>query len=356
MKLIDDYKQQCEQGLIQSDPLQIQALQHFQEIADAIADYHKKSASWLRLRKPQTPKGLYIWGSVGIGKTHLMDCFYQNVDTNKKMRLHFHAFMKLVHQEMKKYRGQKNPVALVAKDLAKEHQLICFDEFYVTEVVDAMILARLLEALLENGVTFVATSNTAPDDLYLNGLQRISFLPAIALINEYTKVVHLNSDQDYRLQQVTKAGVYFTPQSSEADQQMQKLFDLLVQGCVVNEDPISLHGRWINVRKRAEQVVWFDFNDICNVPRSQQDYLSLVDGFQCFFVSSVPDVPATNRNILTLFIKFIDVLYDAQAPLFLSSDFTLEHLCRDVAGTPEYARTQSRLIEMQSEKYLANKL
>lgn len=356
MKLIEYYRQQCRDGIIQSDPLQIDALSHFQVVMDDLQRYQKSLNSWLRLRKPQPPKGLYIWGGVGIGKTYLMDCFYDQVPFNNKMRLHFHAFMKMVNQEMQKYRGQKNPVALVAKDLADKYQLICFDEFLVTEVVDAMILARLLEALIENGVCFVTTSNTAPDDLYKNGLQRISFLPAIDLINQHTNVVHLDSRQDYRLLQVKKSGVYFQPQNDAADLNMQKLFDMLAHGSPVNEDPLNIHGRWINVRKRAEHAVWFDFNDICNVPRSQQDYLALVDKYDYFFLSHLPDVPATNRNILSLFIKFIDVLYDSRAPLFISSDHTLQNLCREIVSFPEYTRTQSRLVEMQSEKYLANKL
>ena len=156
--------------------------------------------------------------------------------------------------------------------------------------------------------------------------------------------------------QVRKAGVYFCPQDARAEASMQKIFDMLSHACVVNEDPLHLHGRWINVRKRSQHAVWFDFNDICNVPRSQQDYLSLVDEFAFFFISQIPDIPASNRNIVSLFIKLVDVFYDARTPLFVASNYSLQALCRDIPAFPEYARTQSRLIEMQSEKYLANRL
>lgn len=348
------YQNQCELGLIEDDQVQLDALDHFQLVCDALSENEKRAKSWFKRSKPV--KGLYIWGGVGIGKTYLMDIFFENAPTQAKMRLHFHAFMKLVHNNMQQFRGQPEPVKKVAKALADNYQLICFDEFFVTEIVDAMILARLLEALIEYGVCFVATSNTAPDDLYKNGLQRISFLPAIKLLNEHTHVVHLQSDSDYRLKQVTKAGVYFSPDDDKAEMNLTNLFSMLAHGYCVNEDPLNIHGRWINVRKRAEHIVWFDFADICQVPRSQQDYLALVERFDTFFVSHVPHIPTAHRNIVSLFIRFIDVLYDRNIPLFMSLQTSVKEMCGKIDIFPEYERTQSRLLEMQSEKYLKNRL
>lgn len=351
MTLLDYYQQQCQSGFIQSDPEQLAALDDFQAVLDHLK-HHQKSSGWLRLRKPKPVQGLYVWGGVGIGKTLLMDCFFHCVPFPQKWRLHFHAFMQFVHLELKKLEGSADPLNLIARELARQYRVICFDEFIVHDIVDAMLLARLLKVLLQQGICFVTTSNTMPDELYKNGLQRTSFLPAIALIKEHLRVIHLPSRQDYRTLQITKAGAYFTPDDTTAMSSMEGIFQSLAHGHEVSHEPISMHDRLVPVVMRASEVVWFDFKVICHIPRSQQDYLTLVGQYKIILVSHVPCLDANAKNTAYLFIRFIDVLYDAGIALILSASAPLEELFAGVQALPEAGRTLSRLMEMQSEKYL----
>ena len=355
MSLIADYQQKIQHGILQSDPRQLEALAAFQVVCDNLLQMHRKKKSLISaIRKPKLVQGIYIWGGVGIGKTLLMDIFYQKLPFPDKLRLHFHAFMQFIHHELKTLQGKKNPLQIIAKSLSKKYCVICFDEFIVTDIVDAMLLKNLLQALFAHGVSLVATSNTAPDDLYKNGLQRAAFIPAITLLKENTSVINLDSRQDYRLLQLRKSGVYFTPDDEGAHEKMEMLFSLIVHGAPINVEPLIVHERAINIIKRTDAVIWFHFQDICHTPRSQHDYLELSRQYKVIFISHIPVLTAQQKNTISLFIKLIDVLYDARIPVVLSAAAPVEALGQHLAQVPEFARTQSRLIEMQSEKYFAH--
>ncbi len=342
MTLRDYYQQQCQQGNIQPDPEQLAALEAFQAVSDQLQQ-HKKSLGLLRLRKPKPAQGLYIWGGVGIGKTLLMDCFYHSLPFTQKLRLHFHAFMQKIHQELRALQGSKNPMQIIAKDFAKKYRVICFDEFVVSDIVDAMLLARLLQALVNEGICFVTTSNSAPDDLYKNGLQRTSFLPAIDLIKQHMRVMHLMSQQDYRLLQLKKTGVYFTPDDAKAESDMADVFERVAHGHELIAEPLLIHDRQIPFIKRTHEVIWFDFNVLCNIPRSQQDYLALVADYKIILLSHVPVLKTQSKNIVHLFIRLIDVVYDAQTALICSAASEVSALFAGLTNTPDAARTESRL-------------
>jgi cell division protein ZapE len=352
MQLIDYYQQQCQNGIIKPDPEQLAALDVFQAVSDNL-QRNRKSSGLLRLRKPKHVKGLYVWGGVGIGKTLLMDCFFHCLPFQEKLRLHFHAFMQLVHHELKKHEGHADPLHIIAKEFSRKYKVICFDEFIVTDIVDAMLLGRLLKTMIDSGVCFVTTSNTEPDNLYKNGLQRTSFLPAIELINNAMHIIHLNSQIDYRLLQIQKSGVFFTPDDAHADESMKALFHSLTRGHDVIKEPLVINDRDINFSVRTEEVVWFGFKDICHVPRSQKDYLELAMMYKIIFISHVPVLATSTKDSVLLFIRLIDVLYDARIRIILSATHASGALFAGLENMPESARTQSRLIEMQSERYLA---
>ena len=223
MTPMDYYHEQSQKGLIVEDPQQLAALQHLQSVFDHLIEEHKKRSSFISfLRKPHLVKGLYLWGGVGIGKTFLMDCFYHTLPFPNKLRMHFHQFMQRVHNSLTQHQGEKDPLQVIAKELARETLVLCFDEFYVSDITDAMLLGRLLKALFEQGVCLVTTSNVAPDDLYKNGLQRLQFLPAIAMIKADTDVVNIASTMDYRLRHLKEAGVFYTPLDDTARQNKWK--------------------------------------------------------------------------------------------------------------------------------------
>lgn len=341
MNLQTYYQQQCQQGNIQPDPEQLAALAAFQVVFDALQQ--KKSSGLLRLRKPKPVQGLYLWGGVGIGKTLLMDCFFNCLPFPQKLRLHFHAFMQKIHQELRQLQGSKNPMQIIAKDFAKKYRVICFDEFVVSDIVDAMLLARLLQALVQEGICFVTTSNSAPDDLYKNGLQRTSFLPAIDLIKQHMRVLHLASRQDYRLLQLKKTGVYFTPDDAKAEADMADAFERVTHGHELMTDPLIIHDREIPFIKRTHEVIWFDFNVLCNIPRSQQDYLALVAEYKIIFLSHVPVLNTQSKNNVHLFVRLIDVVYDAQTALICSAATEVSSIFAGLTSMPDAVRTESRL-------------
>lgn len=346
------YYQQVKQGHIAEDPQQMMAIKHLNALSERLVNELKaRSRSFAIFRKPKLVRGLYLWGGVGIGKTFLMDCFYQSLPFNKKLRMHFHAFMQYVQQELKANQGSKNPLSLVAKKIANNAIVLCFDEFFVKDIVDAMLLARLLEALYAEGVCLVATSNTQPDDLYKNGLQRISFLPAIRLINQHCLVVHLPSTIDYRLRHLREAGIYHMPDDDVSDKKLNEIFNYSAQHHEVDDLPITILGRDINVIKKSADIIWFHFDDICHVPRSQHDYLEIAKQYSIIMVSHVPQISANAHNRIELFIRFVDVLYDAKTRLILSAAVPVKEIYSEGRVVSEYARTCSRLLEMQSEDY-----
>lgn len=351
MTPIEYYYKQCNTGLVLADDYQLAVLQHLQEIhKNLLQENQHRSSLFSLLRKPRSVQGLYMWGGVGIGKTFLMDCFYHSLPLTNKLRMHFHPFMRMIHQELKKHEGEKNPLEKIAKELANKTMLICFDEFFVSDIADAMLLAQLFNALFSQGVCLVATSNVKPDDLYLKGLQRQLFLPAIALIKEKTTVLHIPTITDYRLLHAKNSGFFYTPNNEAAIQKMEVHFRHYAQGLPVSCHPVEICGRMIPINKQAGEVIWFDFDKLCAVPRSQHDYLEIAHRYTTVFISNIPKI--SSNNIINLFIRLVDVFYDSRIRLIFSAAFPINEIYTQGYMLADYARVRSRLQEMQAENYL----
>ncbi len=310
-------------------------------------------SKWFGPRTPPAIKGLYLWGGVGRGKTYLMDVFFDSLPFTEKRRLHFHRFMRLVHREMRSLQGEKDPLRRVAEKFAAESRIICFDEFFVSDITDAMILANLLEALFARGVVLVATSNAAPDDLYREGLQRSKFLPAIALIKQHTQVMNLDGSEDYRLRALQQAEIYHAPLDQQAETNMERSFLAIAPDAGTLNVPLEIEDRSIAARRCADGVVWFMFEEICDGPRSQNDYIELAHQFQTVLISGVPRFDERRENVARRFISLVDEFYDRNVKLILSAEVPLRELYAGTLLCFEFQRTESRLLEMQSEEYLS---
>ena len=307
-------------------------------------------------KKAITPiKGLYVWGGVGRGKTYLMDTFFESLPFDKKLRAHFHRFMRRVHQELTQLAGHSDPLELVAERISREAAVICFDEFFVSDITDAMLLGTLFTALFERGVCLVATSNIPPHNLYKDGLQRERFLPAIALIEQHTRIVHLDSPIDYRLRVLERAELYHHPLDEEAERSLAESFTQLAPEHAEQRQDIGLEieGRMINARIEAEDIVWFEFDALCDGPRSQNDYIELAKEYHTVLISNVPVFNVDNNDQARRFINLVDEFYDRNVNLVLSAAAPLASLYQEGKLSFEFQRTASRLLEMQSHEYLA---
>lgn len=300
-------------------------------------------------------RGLYFWGGVGRGKTYLMDNFFESLPFPDKMRAHFHRFMRRVHQELRSLDGQKNPLDIVADRLAKEARVICFDEFFVSDITDAMILGTLMQALFDRGVSLVATSNIVPDGLYKDGLQRARFLPAIDMLNKHTLVVNVDGGVDYRLRALEQAELYHSPLDAEADASLLASFESLVpdKNEIRANTSIEVEGRPIQARFEADDVVWFDFMALCDGPRSQNDYIELAKEYHAVLVANVPALARDTDDQARRFINMVDEFYDRNVKLIISAANPLAEIYGGGKLNFEFERTVSRLLEMQSQEYLA---
>ena len=296
--------------------------------------------------------GLYLWGDVGRGKTFLMDLFFETLPLEKKTRIHFHRMMADVHGRLKALGDIEDPLDKVAADIARQTQVLCFDEFFVSDIADAMILGRLLNGLFQRGVTLVATSNSPPSGLYPNGLQRERFAPAIDMLEAHTRVLHLDGDTDYRLRLLQQAGTYLTPVTADALAKLSHYFLEIASGDVIEGRSLDVLGREIPTERCAKSVVWFDFHDICDGPRSQQDYIEISRCYPTVIVSGIPVLSAEKENQARRFVALVDEFYDRKVKLVLSADAEIESLYAGQKLTFEFQRTTSRLIEMQSTAYL----
>jgi cell division protein ZapE len=358
------YLQQLKERGFQADPAQQAAVDALDDLRQRLirtksapATGARRLLSKIGKRRPVKPqKGLYLWGGVGRGKTWLMDLFFHSLPFEAKRRRHFHRFMYDVHARLKALGPRETPLEQVAEDLAAEARVICFDEFFVSDIADAMILATLLEALFRRGVTLVATSNVQPRDLYREGLQRQRFLPAIGLLEENTRVLAVDAGTDYRLRQLTQAGTYLDSNDSTSDRKLDELFTDLSDGTEDTESggTIEVEGRRIPVVKESENVIWFEFEALCEGPRSQNDYIEIAREYQSVIVSHVPRLEATRENAARRFIALVDELYDRHVNLILSAAAPPTGLYRGDRLTFEFQRTVSRLTEMQTEEYLAS--
>ncbi|MCU0937740.1 MAG: cell division protein ZapE [Burkholderiaceae bacterium] len=303
------------------------------------------------LRRPTIPRGVYLWGGVGRGKSFLMDAFFADVPLIRKTRIHFHEFMRGVHHELDELKGTENPLDAVAARIARRYRLICFDEFHVSDIADAMILHRLLVRLFDLGVGFVMTSNYPPDGLYPDGLHRDRLLPAIELLKAQLDVLHVDSGVDYRQRAMEKVEAYLTPLGPAADAQLNLAFERIAEAD--DDSPVLLiEARQIRARRRAGGAVWFDFAVLCGGPRSQNDYLEIAARFHTVVLSNVPQMSAGQASEARRFTWLVDVLYDHRVKLLLSAAVPPDELYTAGVLAGEFQRTASRLIEMQSRAYL----
>ncbi len=355
--------QRYQQDLLQdgffADPAQRLAVEKLQSVYEQLlAQAEVKTGLFDRLlgRQSHAPvKGLYFWGGVGRGKTYLMDNFYESLPFDQKMRVHFHRFMRRVHRDLTKYSGVKNPLEKVAAGIAKDARVICFDEFFVSDITDAMILGGLMELLFARGVTLIATSNIVPDKLYTNGLQRQRFLPAIAQIKHYCEVVNIDSGTDYRLRALEQAELYHSPLDEQAETSLMSTFESLVPARdeVRKDILLEVEGRDIPCRFVAEDVAWFSFEALCDGPRSQNDYIELAREFHAVLISDVPQMGRESEDQARRFISMVDEFYDRNVKLAMSVAEPLEAIYYGGNLAFEFQRTLSRLLEMQSHDYLA---
>ncbi len=359
------YERDLQRPDFRYDPAQEAAVKHLQHLYEQLVSVWKAEQQQSLFgnffkrfsgdSSRELVRGLYFWGGVGRGKTYLMDNFFESLPFEKKLRAHFHRFMRRVHAELKKLDGKKNPLKLVADTIAAEARVICFDEFFVSDITDAMILGTLMEELFARGVTLVATSNIVPDDLYKDGLQRARFLPAIDLLNKHTLVVNVDGGVDYRLRALEQAELYHHPLDAAADESLMCSFRSLVQaGAEVREQlEVEVEGRLIQSRYISEGIIWFDFVDICDGPRSQNDYIELAREYHTVILSNVPGLGRAKDDQARRFVNLVDEFYDRQVKLVISAERPLAELYSTGKLDFEFQRTVSRLLEMQSHEYLA---
>lgn len=305
------------------------------------------------LSRAEPPRGVYFWGGVGRGKSFLMDCFYDSVPYKRKRRIHFHAFMHQVHRQLDELKNEPEPMEALAERIARDVRLLCFDEFHISDIADAMILGRLLESLFARGVIFVMTSNYPPDRLYPNGLQRDRFLPTIALMKSRLDVLEVDSGVDYRLRTLEQVEIYHYPADAAAEASMAEYFSAIDGGEGEVGGEIEVLGRMIPTRRRGHGVIWFDFAALCGGPRSQNDYLELAQRYHTVLVSGIPAMSAHNSNEARRFTWLVDVFYDHKVKLIATADCEPEALYTEGVQSGEFFRTVSRLTEMRSREYLA---
>jgi cell division protein ZapE len=353
----------------QTDSEQLKVLGELQRLFEELEEYRQYRAGKLnRLvtnlgagKKP--PRGIYMWGGVGRGKSLMMDAFYKVSRHRRKRRVHFHEFMREIHTRMRALSGQEDPLDIISTEIARELRLLAFDEFHVSDIADAMILARLLELLIEKGVVFVMTSNYRPDDLYPNGLQRSRFLPAVEILKRDLDVVELRGAVDHRRRLLDALKVYYTPIDEHADANLARFFEAMTKATYAQDGAIEVGGRPIAFRRRAKGVIWFDFAELFEKPRSQVDYLEIASAYHTVLISGVKRMQPTQTDVVRRFTWMVDVFYDQRVKLVLSAEAPPEELvvaAEEQSGPErmvekEFGRTASRLREMQSKDYFSRK-
>ena len=336
------------------DAAQVAALDRLQRLADELTEFRaaRKSTLTRIFNAPDVPRGVYLWGGVGRGKSFLMDSFFATVPIKRKTRVHFHAFMRNVHADLATLKDEVDPLATVAARIAKRWRLICFDEFHVSDIADAMVLGRLLSALFDAGVVFVMTSNYPPSGLWPKGLLRERFLPAIALLEQWLDVLEVDASVDYRLRTLEQVKTYHVPAGAMADAALERAFDAMAVG--PDEEPrFSVEHRTLTARRRAGGAVWFDFAALCDGPRSQRDYLELARRFGVMFLSGIPVMSDQQGDIARRFTWLVDILYDHRVKLLASAAAPAADLYVAGPNAQEFPRTVSRLAEMRTRDYMA---
>jgi len=352
MSVVEAFEQALAARGFKADLSQQQAALRLQRLCDEWAEYKARRSNAVSrlLVRPPIPRGVYLWGGVGRGKSFLMDCFFGAVPLVRKARVHFHEFMRDVHRQLQEVRGEAEPLDQVGLKLARRSRLICFDEFHVTDIADAMILYRLLARLFALRVGFVMTSNEPPDGLYPEGLHRDRVLPAIELLKQQLDVVQVDGGIDYRLRAMQDVDLYVTPLGEEADRRLQEAFDRIAEAG--DQQPVlRIEDREIRARRRAGGIVWFDFSELCGGPRSYNDYLEIASQFHTVILSNVPRLSAARSSEARRLTWLVDILYDRRVKLIISAEAAPSELYRAGQLQQEFHRAASRLIEMQSEEY-----
>jgi cell division protein ZapE len=344
------YQNALETGNYENDPAQALSMQALDRLYHEIQRNEKALWPLKILRKPQAKQGVYLYGEVGAGKTWMMDMFFSCL-TVKKLRFHFHQFMREIHEDLQALQGHKNPLVLIAKNLKAKASVICFDELFVNDIGDAMLLGELFKNLFTQGIYFVMTSNVTPDLLYRNGLQRSRFLPAIHLLSEKMQMVQVKSLKDYRWRQALSEGVYFSPLNEETAGRIDHLFHTLILQEPVSHQPITINARELACIAHASDVLWCNFDQLCQVPRSVQDYVGLSQQFKVFILDNVKLITPENDNAIWYLISLVDVLYDAKCRVVLRAEVPPQDLYQGEKLRFEFQRTLSRLHEMQTKDY-----
>lgn len=344
---LEAYRNLLSAGDYTADPAQAYAIEQLNCLYQEL----NRSAIKKCLLAPIFPwQGIYLYGSVGAGKTWLMDLFYDSLP-QKKLRYHFHQFMRYVHERLAELQGKKNPLKLIAQSLAEQAHIICFDELFVNDIGDAMLLGELFHFIFSENIYLVCTSNRLPQDLYYNGLQRDRFYPAIHLLEKKLKIIEVVSLHDYRFRDVISSGSYLTPLNDFTKKQIKKMFDDLTTSKKPGAKEILVNDRVVFCQSQLDSIVWFTFDQICTVPRSVQDYVVLTKKFKIFLLDEVPDLSDENMNATWYLISFVDVLYDAKCKLIIRAAVDLAHLYSGETWKYEFERCFSRLQEMQTKNY-----
>lgn len=353
--MLDAYKNLLDARGYMADAAQLAAANALQALYTNLLFFKVNRSSTFKrlLSPPKPPKGVYFWGGVGRGKSFLMDCFYDSVPYRRKKRLHFHSFMQQIHRDLEKYKGEPDPMLKLAAAIAKEVRLLCFDEFHVSDIADAMILGRLLEGLFSQGVIIVMTSNYPPDRLYPNGLHRESFLPAIALLNKHLDVFEVDAGVDYRLRALEQVEIYHHPSDDAAERKMLDYFRMVAGEEGKEGGQISVLDRDIATLRRGHGVIWFDFKTLCGGPRSQNDYLEISRSYHTVLLSHIPRMTQHQSSEARRFTWLVDVFYDNKVKLIATADCPADELYVEGTQASEFKRTVSRLTEMNSREYLA---
>lgn len=355
------YQHDLKGNEFQHDLAQENAVKELQRLFDDLTQPGKEPSWWVKLqfvlgRNIVTPpiQGIYFWGGVGRGKTYLVDTFYECLPFERKLRIHFHRFMHRVHSELKDLAGQADPLKIIAANFAIQTRIICFDEFFVSDITDAMILGTLMEELFAHSIVLVATSNIVPDELYRNGLQRARFLPAIELVKKHTIIVNVDSGIDYRLRTLEQAEIYHYPLDRQANDNLALYFNQLSPDIASHNSTISILGRQIPTLHSADRVVMFEFRALCDGPRSQSDYMEISRCYHSVLVANVEQMGQMMDDVARRFIAMVDEFYERHVKLIMSAEVPLEELYTQGTLNFEFRRCLSRLKEMQSHDYLAS--
>lgn len=335
------------------DQAQQKTLLHFQRLYEDLIALERLESSLIRLlAKRKVVKGIYLWGGVGRGKSFLMDSFYNCAPARNKKRTHFHRFMQEIHHELKSLQGQSDPVTVVAKRIAKQARLLCLDEMHVTDIGDAMLMRRLLEGLFSEGVVLVTTSNQIPDDLYANGLQRSQFIPAIELLKQNLEVLNVDAGADYRLRALEKVEIYHSPLDEAAERNLDNAFNAIARHEGESDLQLDIEGRIVVAKRHARGIAWFEFQELCGGPRGQADYIELARRYHTVLISNMPRLTENDADKARRLVWLVDEFYDRRVKLIVSAEAPADQLFSGGKGSGEFARTVSRLTEMQSRQYL----